>query len=124
MSKQKQHRYRLRFYLNASHAMRWDNNIGEAHPHTWELICEVKKLDDQAFIRFNDIEDAIQRVIEPLQGRFLNEIPPFDKKNPSLENIGDVFFDQIDSQLASVKCSLTQLEVGESPTRFFLVREK
>lgn len=27
--------YRLKFYLNATHAMRWSDQIGEEHPHTW-----------------------------------------------------------------------------------------
>ncbi len=118
----KHYRYRLRFYLNASHAMRWQNQLGERHPHTWELTCEVKKADHDAFIRFNDIEDQIRQVLDPLQGVFLNEIAPFDKENPSLENLGEYFFDQINQHLAAVKCSLTRLEMGESPTRFFLIK--
>ena len=37
-----------------------------------------------------------------------------------MENLGEYFFDQINQHLAAVKCSLTRLEMGESPTRFFL----
>ncbi|MEI2413817.1 6-carboxytetrahydropterin synthase [Ligilactobacillus salivarius] len=80
--------YRLKFYLNATHAMRWSDQIGEEHPHTWEIICQVMKKEQNHFIRFNDIEDQIQKIIEPLQNQFLNTLAPFDKTNPSLENLG------------------------------------
>lgn len=119
---EKRYSYRLHFYLNASHAMRWNNQLGEEHPHTWELICQVVRGSDEHFIRFNEIEEQIQTIIDPLQGQFLNLVPPFDQENPSLEQLGEYFFDQIDHQLATVHCFLTQLEIGESPTRFFLVK--
>ncbi|WP_241690233.1 hypothetical protein [Ligilactobacillus salivarius] len=48
--------YRLKFYLNATHAMRWSDQIGEEHPHTWEIICQVMKKEQNHFIRFNDNE--------------------------------------------------------------------
>lgn len=117
------HYYRLRFYLNARHAMRWQDKMGEEHPHTWELICRVKKQDETAFIRFNAIEDQIQAVLKPLQGTLLNDLPEFQEVQPSLENLGDYFFARLNTELAAVNCRLTRLEIGESPTRFFVVSE-
>ena len=77
---EKRYSYRLHFYLNASHAMRWNNQLGEEHPHTWELICQVARGSDEHFIRFNEIEEQIQTIIDPLQGQFLNLVPPFDQE--------------------------------------------
>lgn len=116
--------YRLKFYLNATHAMRWSDQIGEEHPHTWEIICQVMKKEQNHFIRFNDIEDQIQKIIDPLQNQFLNTLAPFDKTNPSLENLGDYFFDEINLQLHEINCYLHQLEIGESPTRFYVVNNE
>lgn len=113
--------YRLRTYLNATHAMRWENSDGATHPHTWEIICKVRQNNDDEFLRFNEIEAAIQEVVTPLQGRLLNNVAPFTEINPSLENLGDYFFDEIDAHLQKLDCYLEQLEIGESPTRFFSV---
>ncbi|WP_238333834.1 6-carboxytetrahydropterin synthase [Ligilactobacillus saerimneri] len=81
----------------------------------------MRQNNDDKFLRFNEIEAAIQEVVTPLQGRLLNNVAPFTEINPSLENLGDYFFDEIDAHLQNLDCYLEQLEIGESPTRFFRV---
>ena len=51
-------------------------------------------------IDFGDLKQITGRVLEKLDHAFLNEIPPFDKIEPSAENLAAHIFDQIASQLA------------------------
>ena len=118
---EKRYSYVIRTYLNASHAMRWPDQLGQRHPHTWEIICQIKKRDVKKFIKFNQMEDQISAALQPFQNQFLNKIAPFDHVNPSLENLTDYFFDQINAQLESIDCVLLQLQLGESPTRFYRI---
>ncbi|MFT8469924.1 MAG: 6-carboxytetrahydropterin synthase [Oenococcus sp.] len=114
------HRYHIRTYLNATHAVRWKTGSGVEHPHTWEIICEINH-QGKSLIKFDDIEKSINQMTHPLSGQFLNTIPPFDKINPTLENLADYLFDQISRSLDEIGCSLVEIEVGESPTRFYSV---
>jgi 6-pyruvoyltetrahydropterin/6-carboxytetrahydropterin synthase len=112
--------YKFKFFLNASHAIRWQDGIGEAHPHTYELICEVELKE---FLKFNDIEDKVHEVLDPLEGQFLNDLDFFKETNPTLEKLTYYLFDQIDKGLADLDCQLIRLEVGESPTRYFCLEK-
>lgn len=108
--------YKFKFFLNASHALRWKEGDGENHPHTYEIMCEVEL---KGFLKFNEIEDSIHLVIDPLEGQFLNNLPAFEKVNPTLEELSAYLFRRIDQQLESLKCELLRIEVGESPTRYY-----
>lgn len=110
--------YRIRSYVNASHAMKWKDGVGEKHTHTWELICEIGSNDGEMII-FNDIDKAINRVTTYFSGKFLNDLPEFAKKNPSLENLTEIFFNLLENSLHEINASLMRLEVGESPTHFY-----
>ncbi len=112
--------YKFRFFLNASHAIRWKNGIGKPHPHTYELICEVEVGE---FLKFNDIEDKVHTVLDPLEGQFLNDLDYFKKVNPTLEELTRYLFKRIDKEMAQLDCQLLRLEVGESPTRYFCLEK-
>jgi 6-pyruvoyltetrahydropterin/6-carboxytetrahydropterin synthase len=54
---------------------------------------------------FKDLKEAIHCVINRLDHRFLNEIPPFDELNPSAENLAKHFYEEITRMLPSVSDS-------------------
>lgn len=112
--------YKFKFFLNASHALKWKEGLGEAHPHTYELICEVELKE---FLKFNEIEDKIHQVLDPLEGQFLNDLPTFKEDNPTLERLTFYLFNQIDDAMADLNCQLLRIEVGESPTRYFCLEK-
>lgn len=115
------HTYKMKSYINASHAMRWESGTGQKHNHTWEVIMEIQ-LDTKHLVRFNDIEDNMREVSVNYSGKFLNEVPPFDKLNPSLENITRYFYKILSETLAKSQATLMRLEIGESPTRFYCIQ--
>ncbi|WP_180366373.1 6-carboxytetrahydropterin synthase, partial [Oenococcus oeni] len=64
---------------------------------------------------------VITETISGLSGKFLNIIAPFDKINPTLENLTNYLFDMITDSLKKINCKLIRIEVGESPTRFYCI---
>lgn len=117
----KKYVYRLRTFINASHAVRWEQGQGAQHPHTWELILDIEALGTPASLKFEDIEQVIDATVEQFSGHFINEVPPFDKENPTLENFADYLFDILTTALQEINCKLLNLSVGESPLRFYNV---
>jgi 6-pyruvoyltetrahydropterin/6-carboxytetrahydropterin synthase len=116
----KQSIYQFITYLNASHAIRWKSGTGQEHPHTYEINYQFQ-LRGNKIIRFDQIESQIAAILNPLNGSFLNETPPFDHINPTLENLTDYLCDQFAEQLKPLNCVLKSIQVSESPTRAFRI---
>ena len=65
-------------------------------------------------IDFGDLKTAAGMVLDGLDHRFLNEIPPFDRIEPSAENIAAFIFDRIAEQLGEQSQMLHCVAVWES----------
>ena len=66
------------------------------HGHNYKVrvILAGKELDDTGLLYdFVHLKRVIQEVIGSLDHKYLNELPPFDKINPSAENIAWYIFD-------------------------------
>lgn len=112
--------YKLKFYVNASHAIRWEKGEGKQHNHTWEIICEITTKNDHMIV-FSDIEKAIELYFHKFLGVFLNEVYPFDELNPTLESFADFLFKEISKLVESFAAELIRIEVGETPVRFYCI---
>jgi 6-pyruvoyltetrahydropterin/6-carboxytetrahydropterin synthase len=108
-------------YLNASHAIRWAEGLGQAHPHTYEIKYEFH-LQKDLLVPFNKIEDGLAAFLQNLNGKFLNDEAPFDKINPTLENLTDYLCDELAKQLTKFDCVLDEITVSASPTRAYHIQ--
>lgn len=112
--------YRFKFYLNASHAISIGGQMGERHPHTWEIAVNVLKFRD-TFVEFRVIEQKIDAFMKPYQDRMLNDVEPFDKINPTLENCCEYFKDRLKEILNEEGWILLKIEMSETPTRTYVI---
>lgn len=116
------HTYLIKSYVNASHAMRWEDGEGKQHNHTWEIVCEIKSKDDHMIV-FRDIEQAINDVTASFSGKFLNRLPYFKDINPTVENVTIWLFNLIAPEMERLSAKLIRIEVGESPTRSYVITD-
>lgn len=112
--------FKFNFYLNASHAIYINGKLGQRHPHTWEITLYVIKGEDQ-FVRFDDVEKAIEKFLEPFQDRCLNDIPPFTTVNPTLEHLTEFLLNSIQSLLQKMKWYVFSIQVSETPARAYII---
>lgn len=115
-----QHTYKIKSYISASHAMRWEAGEGAEHNHTWQVICEIKTTDDHMII-FGELEQTLRSLFDHLAGQFLNEVAYFKDVNPTLENVTMYLFDVIAPAMTELQAELLALEVSESPTRSYKI---
>lgn len=111
--------YRFKFYLNAVHKIIINGTAGQSHPHTWEIVIDAAF--DNSFIMFSIIEKDIEKFLAQYQDQNINEIPPFDKMNPTLENLTWFLKDKIYKLLLSHGWILKKIEVSETPSRTFMI---
>lgn len=112
--------YRFKFYFNASHAIYLMGQLGESHPHTWELIIHGAKITDD-FAPFNEIEKKIEDFLSQYQDVFINTVQPFTTINPTLENICTHFKTSIQELLYLKGWLLLSIELSETPTRAYVI---
>jgi 6-pyruvoyltetrahydropterin/6-carboxytetrahydropterin synthase len=106
--------------FSAAHLLReYKGKCEHLHGHNYKVHVTVQAESPGAggmIIDFGDLKQITGRVLEPLDHAFLNEIPPFDKIEPSAENLAAHIFDQIDSRLPKHSGKLNSVSVWESDT--------
>ncbi len=112
--------YKFNFYLNASHAIYIDGNLGTAHPHTWEIMIRTIK-SQKEFVMFTEVEKTIEEFLGKFQNRYINDFEPFDAMNPTLENITSYFLEQMELLLEPLGWIVFYIEVSETPTRSYVI---
>ena len=115
--------YKFKFYLNANHFIIIDGKEGQRHPHTWEFMVQIR-MDNEKFVQFDIYEKAIDTYFEKYQNKLLNDIPPFDRIIPTLENMSDYFIHDIRRIVRELDGELIKMESSETPTRSYIISFK
>jgi 6-pyruvoyltetrahydropterin/6-carboxytetrahydropterin synthase len=104
----------------AGHALRnYKGACENVHGHNFKIqvTIEGQELDQTGMlVDFLDVKESMRGVIARLDHKFLNEVPPFDVKNPSAENIAEYFYEELTSGLASnpVPVRVREVKVWET----------
>lgn len=112
--------FKFNFYLNASHAIYIDGNMGTPHPHTWEIVLHTIKKQNN-FVQFKEVEKAIENYLNKYQDKFINDFEPFTTLNPILENITKFLLDEFTALLEPLGWVIFSIEIGETPTRSYII---
>ena len=87
----------LKTHFAAAHRLReYDGDCERLHGHNWGIDVRVRTetLDDLGMVAdFREVRRLVHEIIDKLDHHFLNDIPPFDKLNPTTENIARFIFD-------------------------------
>ncbi|MFW5857540.1 MAG: 6-pyruvoyl trahydropterin synthase family protein, partial [Planctomycetota bacterium] len=62
---------------------------------------------------FQDLKKAINTVLEQLDHKYLNDIPPFDRDNPTTERLARFVAEQLDRRLPDT-VRVQRIQVWES----------
>ncbi|MFC1860308.1 6-carboxytetrahydropterin synthase QueD [Chloroflexota bacterium] len=106
-------------HFDAAHFLRGYQGKCEAlHGHRFRVVIRVKAAEvDNTGIAYDFVE--LKQYLRDILARFdhtcLNDVPPFDKINPSSENIAATIYNELKPRLAGTPVSLSGIEVWESP---------
>jgi 6-pyruvoyltetrahydropterin/6-carboxytetrahydropterin synthase len=93
----------VRASFAAAHRLReYDGNCERLHGHNWQIEVSVAsdQLDDRGIaLDFRAIKAAMNDLLSGLDHRYLNEVPPFDRLNPSSENVARYLFEQMERKV-------------------------
>ena len=80
----------------------YDGNCARLHGHNWRVVVEVTgtRLDSVGMVvDFKEIRARAREVAKELDHHYLNEIPPFDRINPTAEHIAANFHGRLSDLL-------------------------
>ncbi len=87
----------------AAHNLRnYKGKCENLHGHNYKVrvVMAGKELDATGLVYdFVQLKQVIQDVLRSLDHKYLNELPPFDKLNPSAENLARHIYDEATKQL-------------------------
>ena len=104
----------------AGHALRnYKGACENVHGHNFKIqvTIEGQELDQTGMlVDFLDVKQSMRDVIARLDHKFLNDVPPFDVKNPSAENIAEYFYEELTTGLVSnpVPVRVREVKVWET----------
>ncbi|MFQ5647562.1 MAG: 6-carboxytetrahydropterin synthase QueD [bacterium] len=113
--------------FSSAHQLRgYKGKCENLHGHNWkvEAVVRSERVDDLGMvIDFQKLKGSLHQILEELDHRNLNDLPPFINQNPSSENIAAYLYRELKKKVScaparitvweSEKCSATYFEVSE-----------
>jgi len=104
----------------AGHALRgYKGKCENLHGHNYkvQVVVAGPQLNSIGLLMdFVELRAAIKALVERLDHRFLNDLPPFDQQNPSAENIAKYFADTLVPKVRSDGLRISAVTVWETDT--------
>ncbi len=106
-------------HFDAAHFLRGYQGKCEAlHGHRFRVVVKIESPvvnDIGLAYDFVELKQHLGGIISRFDHTCLNDVPPFDKINPSSENIATTIYNELRPKLAGAPVSLSCVEVWESP---------
>ncbi|MEW6202961.1 MAG: 6-carboxytetrahydropterin synthase QueD [bacterium] len=104
--------------FSGAHRLReYEGKCESLHGHNWRVrvYARSQELDAAGMvIDFKILKNAIDEIIEMFDHHYLNEVTPFDKINPSAENIARFFYDRISEKINDERVAVSRVMVWEN----------
>jgi len=112
--------YKYTMKLNATH----DTAGGKPHAHTFYIVLFIASKKEDVFVEYALVENKIQKYLEQFSNTLLNKSEEFTKINPTIENMGSVFFNKIATMVDSEEYELEKLEISDNILKKFIVAKQ
>jgi 6-pyruvoyltetrahydropterin/6-carboxytetrahydropterin synthase len=105
-------------HFSAAHSLReYQGKCENLHGHNYRVEVELKGMalsKNGMVVDFSDLRAALDRVLSRLDHKHLNDIKPFDKINPTAENIAKLIYEEMLLKFNTKKVKVSQVVVWES----------
>ncbi len=107
--------------FSSAHALRgYQGKCENTHGHNYrvEVYVRGERLNHIGLlIDFKDLKAATKKVVDYLDHKNINELPPFDKElNPSAEEMAGFFFHEVSRDINDDRVQVHKVRVWETDT--------
>jgi len=113
-------RYKMKIVTDfaAAHWLRnYSGVCNRLHGHNWKVEVDVVAYDLDEIgmgLDFKDIKDATKTLIGELDHRNLNDLSPFDKLNPTAENISAYLYQELSAKINTDRVQVNAVTLWET----------
>ncbi len=104
--------------FSSAHCLKgYCGNCSEKHGHNWsvQVFIRSEKLDEIGIaVDFKALKRELDALLGELDHKDLNLIPPFDKLNPTSENIAMYIYKRLSGKLNGNGVKVYRVRVGEN----------
>lgn len=104
--------------FSAAHNLRnYKGKCEHLHGHNYKIrvyVCGKQLAADGMLLDFTDLKKQLKKIILELDHKYLNKIKPFDKTNPTAENIAKYIYGQLKSKIKNKKSKIRKVSVWET----------
>ena len=105
--------------FEAAHFLRgYRGKCEKMHGHHFRVVARLisRKLDRVGMAYdFTILKDQLGQILDRFDHTCLNDVPPFDKINPTSENIASTVFSELKGIIKGREVVLSSVQVWESP---------
>ena len=107
--------------FSSAHQLRgYKGKCENLHGHNYkiEIYARGRELDNIGLlVDFGELKDAADEVVQYLDHRNINELPPFDVElNPSAENLARYILERVSSRVGDDRVQVYKVRCFETPT--------
>jgi len=103
--------------FSAAHFLRdYEGKCESLHGHNWKvrLLIKALQLDSIGMVMdFEEIKGVLENILTKLDHHNLNEIPPFDRINPTSENVARYIFEEASQLINTENTRVSSVQVWE-----------
>ncbi len=104
----------------AAHSLRdYAGDCARLHGHNWrvKLYVACEALDDIGLaIDYKILKKELKAALADWDHYNLNDIPPFDRINPSSENVARILYERMAERLNNERLQVSRIGIGETCT--------
>ena len=104
-------------FAAAHNLLHYQGDCENLHGHNWkvEVTVATAELDGAGLgIDFRILKGETKKLLQGLDHKYLNQLPPFREISPSSENISRYLFEQLEELLAPYQVKVERVSVWES----------
>ncbi len=108
-------------HFDAAHFLRgYPGKCANVHGHRWRVEIKLtgSELNELGIlIDFMDVKQLLKEVTEIFDHKLINDVPPFDRLNPTAENIAKMIYDNMKARLqenTGCRVNVSRVTVWES----------
>ncbi len=102
----------------AAHYLRgYDGNCSSLHGHNWiiQVVAKSEELDKIGIaLDFKKLKRTLDTLLDGLDHKCLNDLPAFEVKNPTAENLAKFIFEEISEIINGGHVVIDRVRVYES----------
>lgn len=107
-------------HFDAAHRLRnYHGKCENLHGHRFRVVArlEAAKLNDTGLAYdFAQLKHYLRGILARFDHAYLNDVPPFDRIEPSCENLAATIYNELQPHFSESPVTLACVEVWESPT--------